>query len=337
MNKKVKIMSISNRIFPLSAILTAMSVILFSCTPYKRYQFVEDLIWNTTYHVTYSGPACLADSITEVLHKLGKSLSIFDSESLVSRLNNADSCKADSHLIAVYRTSSIINRESGGMFDPTIAPLIQAWGFGKGHKASADTLRLDSLMSMTGFGKTSIEGDIIRKSNRAITFNFSSIAKGYGCDAVATMFRRNGVDNFLVEIGGEIYCKGVNPHNKKWNISIDAPRTDPKGVTHKSQLTIEVTDVGIATSGNYRNFHGSGKSAYGHTINPLSGRPAKNDMLSATIISPTAMEADGYATACMAMGFKSAKEMVTRLNLAAFFVLSDSTVWESDEFSRLNN
>lgn len=328
-------MSISNRFSLLSVVFSALIVASVSCNGGHGYQFAEGVVWNTTYHITYSGPAGLVDSISATLDEIGGSLSAFDPASLVSRLNGADSCRVDSHLASVYRASAIINRESGGLFDPTLGPLIQAWGFGKGHKASADTLRLDSLLALTGFTKTSFDGQVIRKSDPAMQFNFSSIAKGYGCDAVAAMLRRNGVDNFLVEIGGEIRCAGVNPRNQKWNVSVDAPVPDPKGTTHQSQITVRVSDAGMATSGNYRNFHGSGEAAYGHTISPLTGRPVKNDMLSATVIAPTAMEADGYATACMAMGFKKASEMADRLGLAVFFVMSDSAVWESKAFTEI--
>ncbi len=307
-----------------------------SCRPSAPYRHAEGVIWNTVYHMTFDGDESLADSIRPVLERVGRSLSVFDPESLVSRLKASDSCKADSMLKDIYSLSARIHRQSGGMFDPTLSPLITAWGFGKGHKPTADTLRIDSLLALTGMGHTYIKDDVIHKDNRSISFNFSAIAKGYGCDAAAEMLKRNGVENFLVEIGGEIRCSGVNSKGRKWNISIDRPLKDLHGTRHASQEVITVSGCGVATSGNYRNFHnGTDGHSFGHTIDPFTGRPAKTDILSATVVAPTAAEADAYATACMAMGAGKAKEMLNRLDLPALLILEDFSTWASPEFKNL--
>lgn len=314
--------------------ITLVCMMLIGCQRQSRYSFAEGTVWNTLYHITYSGPSELGDSIRPILDRIGKSVSVFDQESLVSRLNVSDSCMTDEALRRIYLLSVKVNSESDGMFDPTLSPLITAWGFGKGHRATSDTLRLDSLLALTGIGKTYFRSGFICKPNRNMQFNFSAVAKGYGCDAVGEWLVSKGVTDYLVEIGGEIACKGRNPKGYPWAISIDKPVTDPKGNRHISQLKIFVTDCGIATSGNYRNYHEKKGVRYGHTISPRTGRPVQTDILSATVIAPTAMEADAYATACMAMGSLNAKKMINRLGLKVMLIMDDSSVWESDGFIR---
>lgn len=166
-------------------------------------------------------------------------------------------------------------------------------------------------------------------------FNFSAIAKGYACDRIAEMLNNNGVQSLLVEIGGEIRCMGKSPENRKWKVSIDRPvLTD--SVIHESQCVLSIDNAGVATSGNYRNFHTTeGGAVYGHTISSLTGRPVQTDVLSATVIASTAMEADALATSMMAMGSQKSAEIANKLGVAALLILSDGTVWQNNAFSAL--
>ncbi len=311
--------------------------ILFSpgCTGKSRFRNIEGMVWNTLYHATYQGPENLADSVTAVFSAVGTSLSIFDRSSTVARVNETDSCETDSLFIAVYNKSVEINRVSRGMFDPTVSPLISAWGFGPGHTPTADTLRIDSIMKFVGISKTRLKGNRIIKDDRRIQFNFSAIAKGYGCDLVARMLSKNRVGNFLVEVGGEIVARGKNPKGGKWTISIDRPIDSADSVVHQSQCIIGITDAAVATSGNYRNFHKENSNKYGHTISPVTGRPVQTDVLSATVVAPTCMEADALATACMAGGSSLAREISSVKKIPMLLVLSDTTVWMSDSFKAL--
>lgn len=295
----------------------------------------EGLIWNTSFHITFNGPEALGDSAVAVLNRVGKSLSVFDPSSLVSRVNANDSTPVNTDFIRVYVMSKKINRASHGAFDPTLSPLITAWGFGKGHQATADTLRLDSLLQFVGISKTRLSHDALIKDDPRIEFNFSAIAKGYGCDAVAEMFRNAGVSDFLIEIGGEVMTSGKNPDGGKWRISIDRPILSADREIHESQQIILLADQGVATSGNYRNFHTEGNNVYGHTISPSTGRPVATDILSATVVAPTAMEADGLATAFMAMGSEKAQKLNNSLKRPVLLVLNDSTVWMSPQFKNL--
>lgn len=300
-----------------------------------RYVREEGMIWNTTYHITYKGDTDLRDSILVVLNEVGKSLNVFDTTSLVSRANRSDSVLADPHFIKVYTESRIINNASGGMFDPTLSPLITAWGFGPGHKADTDTASVDSILRFVGIDKTRLEGNLLVKDDRRIQFNFSAVAKGYGCDAVAAMLARNGVSDYLVEIGGEIAAGGRSPKGESWKISVDKPIETDSSEIHDAALVIGITDAGLATSGNYRNFRKEGGKTFGHTISPVTGRPVATDVISATVIASTAMEADAAATACMAMGSSRSKIMLKELNMEGLLILSDSTFWMSPGFSSI--
>ena len=319
--------------FPIKYITSLLLCgLCISCT--SDYKSLDGMIWNTSYHVIYQSGQNLTDSIYDVLESVGNSLNVFDEASLVSRLNHTDSLNVDRHFIRVYNASRKINELSNGAFDPTLGPLIRVWGFEKGHTATCDTLRLDSLLKLTGINRTELKGSIILKENPEIQFNFSAIAKGYGCDAIAEMLERNGVSSYLIEIGGEIRCNGHNPENGKWRISIDRPVLSDS-VLHESQCIVEVESAGIATSGNYRNFKRVKTGIYGHTISTETGRPVQTDILSATVVADDAMTADGLATAMMAIGSKKAAELAETTNTAALLILADGNVWQNKAFKKL--
>lgn len=303
-----------------------------ACKNKGSYRYYEGMIWNTSFHITYKSDRNLNDSIDIILKEIGKSLSVFDSTSIVSRVNRSSQTPVDRMFKDVYTTSLRIWKESNGAFDPTISPLITAWGFGKGHKP-AENIDIDSLLKIVGIDKTFLRNDTLFKTNPKTEFNFSAIAKGYGCDKAGEILKRNGVDSYLVEIGGEIACSGNNPKGNPWGISIDKP-IESREERHSSQAVIKLHNGGIATSGNYRNFHKGDKGNFGHTIDVKTGRPAENDILSATIICSDAMQADAYATACMAMGSEKAKTMISSLNLAAMLILTDSSIWTSPSFKK---
>lgn len=329
-------MKISAQYHSISYLLCLASLlVLNSCNSHSaKYNSLEGIIWNTTYHITYNGDADMTDSIYAVLNQIDKSLNVFDSQSIVSLVNERDSMEVDEDFVTVYTMSKKIYDSSRGRFDPTLGPLIDAWGFGKGHKATSDTLRLDSLLQITGLSKTKLSGNKIIKEQKEIRFNFSAIAKGYACDRIGAMLNRNGCDSYLVEIGGEIRCSGKSPSNSLWRISIDKPILSDS-ILHESQCVVEVTDCGIATSGNYRNFHKMGDTVYGHTISSETGRPTVTDIISATVISQTAMESDALATAMMALGKKEATQLADSLGVGVLLIMTDGTTWQNDKFEAL--
>lgn len=305
--------------------ISALMLCATSCSR-KKYMRDEGMVWHTTYHITYESDINLRDSILNVLNEVSASLNAFDPNSLTSRVNEGDSVEIDAHFRRNYEMSLRVNELSDGMFDPTLGPLITAWGFGKGHKATSDTTKLDSLLKITGIRKTRIENNRLVKDDPRIAFNFSAIAKGYGCDQIAATLMRNGVENFMVEIGGEIRCGGKNPSGGAWRVSIDKPVTS-ETISHDSQCIVGLSGGGLATSGNYRNFRREGGATTGHTISPRTGRPVETDVISATVLAPTAMEADALATAMMAMGSEGARRLTEKTGCGTLLVLSDSTVW----------
>lgn len=291
------------------------------------------MLWNTIYNITWEGPAHLRDSILNAAAPVDASLSVFNDSSLVARVNAAKAVKVDRHFIKVYEETLRINRLSDGMFDPTLSPAITAWGFGKGHHATSDTLRLDSLRQIVGLHHTSLRGDTLFKDNPAVCFNFSALAKGYGCDLVAEMLRRNGVENFLVEIGGEIVASGVNEKGRPWRIAIDRPEWGLVPGGDPIEI-INITGKGMATSGNYRNFHKSAEGRYGHTISPRTCRPVATDVISATVIAGSCMEADALATTCMAVGSAEARRICKEAAAPVMLVLRDSSIYYSPSFKK---
>lgn len=321
------------RKFPWINLLFVLSLFGVSCSK-MTYRFEEGIAWNTLYHITYESDKDLSDSIISVLNEIDGSLSPFNKESTVSRINDCRTAIVDSHFAAVFKESKKINLESEGAFDPTLAPVIRAWGFGQGHEITADTLRLDSLMQLVGLNKTSLDGLELYKENPLIEFNFSALAKGYGVDCIADMLIRNGVDNYLVEVGGEIRASGTNKAEKNWTIGIDRPDFDSSPGDIVAEIVL--TDSAIATSGNYRNYQEAEGTRFGHTISPATGRPVETEVISASVICSTCMEADALATACMVMGKEKALSLCTRLRAGVMLILRDMTVvtnpiWQASE------
>ena len=287
------------------------------------YRTEQGMVWNTTYSISYDSGKDLGDSIRAELTRVGRSLNVFDTTSLVSRVNASRSTPVDADFRKVYETAARTARLTEGAFDPTLGPLIKAWGFGPGHQATSDTLRIDSLLRITGIGRTRLENGRLVKDDVRISFNFSAIAKGYGCDCVAAMLRRNGVRDYLVEIGGEMALRGRNPHGEDWHVMIDAPTDSPSESAGRMAL-IGITDCGVATSGNYRNYKLTPSGRVWHSISPVTGRPAITTVLSATVIAPSAMEADALATACMVMDPKAALTMIEGMEGAEALLVEDN-------------
>ena len=313
----------------IATVLLYFAFLLNSCSERQEWHKNHGMIWNTVWHVTYRGPEEALTAAIDSLKAVEGSLSVFDENSLISHINRNENGQVDRHLINVYEMSKEVNRMSRGLFDPTLSPLIKAWGFGKGHTPTADTARIETILTYVGIDKTRIENGILYKDSPEISFNFSAIAKGYGVDVAAQTLMDRGCTDLMMEIGGEVVCRGLNPEGKKWRILIETPDEEylkevfkyEQKPTFTDRLIVELTDEGLATSGNYRNYHSDSSSTFGHTISPISGRPVKTDILSASVIAPTCMEADALATSCMAMGSADAMVILDEAGLAGAFIL----------------
>ena len=303
------------------------------------FQTDEGLVFGTMYKITYQSKENLKKDIEAELQKVNNSLSPFSKESVITRINNNEEMTADSMFTYVFRLAKDISQETYGAFDITVAPLVNAWGFGFKKGQMPTQQQIDSLLTITGYQKvryteTNGKGAII-KSDPRIMLDCSAIAKGYGSDAVARYLESQGVENYMVEIGGEVVTRGINSQQQPWRIGISKPIDDTLNVNSEIQTVINVKDMAMATSGNYRNFYYKNGKKYAHTIDPKTGRPVQHSLLSATVLAKNCATADAYATAFMVMGIDKAKQILdNNREIMAYFIFSDdkgnTKVWCSD-------
>ena len=317
--------------------LIAMTVLHFA-RDRKRFWADEGMVWTTEYHITYETHKHLRDSIQAVLAAVDASASPYNSASLLTRINNSETQDFDSLLMKLYNASLAINRASQGAFDPTVMPLVNAWGFGYKSGKMPNKMQIDSLLQFVGIGKTHIVGNRLVKEDARIQFDFSSIAKGLACDEVGLMLQRNGASNFLVEIGGEVVAHGVNPRGGQWHISVDMPTDQDTTVSHQAALVIAINNEAVATSGNYRKFKMVDGRKVSHIIDPLTGYSSTSSLLSVTIIAPDCMTADAWATACMVMGSGKVQQLMdSRADLGVMTISADDAgnyiVWSNKAFA----
>lgn len=284
-------------------------VLLYSCNSasYNDVAYIKNSgkIYGTYYHITYQHPKSenLQIAIEEKMKEFDMSMSTFNPNSVISRINNNDkSVLTDEYFETMYNEAYKVSENSKGAFDITVAPLVNAWGFGFGNHDRKDIPDVKTILSYTGFKKVKLEQNKIIKSDERIMLDASAIAKGQSSDVIGKLLESHGCKNYMVEIGGEVACKGLNPSGKKWQIGIDKPIDSAFDNDDQLQTIVAISGVGLATSGNYRQFYYKDGKKYAHTINPLTGFPVDHNLLSATVIAPTCMQADAYATAFMVMG-----------------------------------
>ena len=289
------------------------------------YQTDEGFVFGTMYKITYQSKENLKKEIEAELRKVDNSLSPFNKRSVITRINDNTDLSADGMLVYVYNMARSISEETQGAYDITVAPLVNAWGFGFKTQTFPDSAKIDSLRRIVGYRKISLtpEGKFEKRDPR-VMLDCSSIAKGFGVDCVARLLESKGIRNFMVEIGGEVVVKGENPKMEKWRIGINRPVDDSLAVNQELQTVLEITDAGMATSGNYRNFYYKDGKKYAHTIDPRTGYPVQHNILSSTVIADNCAKADAYATAFMVLGLDSAKIICNaHPELDAYFIYED--------------
>lgn len=288
------------------------------------YQSDEGLIFGTVYHVKYQHPNTLKAEILQSLNEVDASLSMFNPQSTISRINRGETQQTDSLLEIVWALAQQVSAATDGAFDPTCAPLVNAWGFGFKHGSLPTAEQVDSLRELVDWHGVTIENHQLKKADDRMVLDFSAVAKGFGVDHVARMLERHGVKNYMVEIGGEVVTRGVNPKGKAWSIGIAKPVEDSTSVNNELQRTFEMNDCAVATSGNYRNFYVRDGRKISHTIDPKSGEPVRHSLLSSTVWAPTCAEADAFATAFMVVGVERAKEILKQHpELSVYFIYED--------------
>lgn len=305
------------------ALLVAGSV--FVITRNKPYQKNSGKIFGTYYNIIYQSDKELHNDIKATLLAVDNSLSTFNKQSTITAINNNADIAPDKMFLEVFSLAQKISQETGGAFDITVAPLVNAWGFGFKNNIPADSATIDSLRRYTGYETIEYKDGRIAKQHPETMLDCSAIAKGYGCDQVARMLERQGITNFMVEIGGEIVAKGVNDKGNKWIVGITKPTDDRNGTSTEIQEKIHISGKSLATSGNYRNFRYEGERKVAHTIDPKSGYPVTHSLLSATVIADDCATADALATAFMVMGVEKATEYCNEhREIDAIFIYSDN-------------
>ncbi|WP_028904386.1 FAD:protein FMN transferase [Prevotella sp. P6B4] len=319
---------------PFLVLLIVGTVLIIRQQRNLPYQKSADKVFGTFYHAVYQCDSDLTYSINAELAKVDLSLSPFNKQSIITVVNQNQDVKLNDMFLDVYQLAMKISKETDGAFDITVAPLVNAWGFGFKNGIEPTKEQVDSLMQIVGYQKVSLEKGRIHKTDPRIMLDCSAIAKGYGTDVVARLLRSKGINNFMIEIGGEIVTSGVNPEQKPWRVGISKPVEDPQGVGQGVQSIIAITDKAMATSGNYRNFYYKDGKRYAHTIDPKTGYPVQHSILSATVFANSCAMADAYATSFMVMGVEKAQMILNEHpELMAYLIYSDqngkNAVWYS--------
>ena len=306
------------------------------------YQRIEGMVFGTVYHITYQSDKDLKEAIDSELKKVDQSLSPFNKESTITHVNNNDDVVAgdDKMFREVFEKALTISAATDGAFDITVAPLVNAWGFGFKNGTPPDSRQVDSLRALIGYEKVSMGRDgRIKKADPRMMLDCGAIAKGYGCDVVARLLRYHDVENFIIEIGGEIVSRGKNAESNPWRVGVTKPTDDSLAVNVEREAIINVTDMAMATSGNYRNFYYKDGKKYAHTIDPKTGYPVQHNILSATVLAKDCATADAYATSFMVMGLERAQQVLeAHSELMAYLIYTDEKgqyqVWYSPDLEK---
>ena len=321
-------------------VMLALAVLAMFCSrDRKRYYSHEGVVWTTDYHITYEASCDLGDSIQLILQNMDMSVSPYNKASLISAINEGTMCRVDDYIMRMLIASRTIHRESDGAYDPTVMPLVNAWGFGYKSGKMPTRAQLDSILQFVGMDKVTLHGDTILKADERLMLDFSSIAKGLACDEIGRMLARNGAVNWLVEIGGEVAASGVNSRGKAWTVSVDLPGDETDGVSHESAMALTLDSGAVATSGNYRKWRVENGNKLSHIIDPRTGESRTGTLLSVTVIARDCMTADAWATACMVMGDSTVKRMMQdRRDLGVMTISADTTpgnlvVWSNAPFA----
>ncbi|WP_036196450.1 FAD:protein FMN transferase [Maribacter antarcticus] len=311
--------------------LIVLCSILFSCNSEKKEIIKNGAtggVFGTSYSIIYLADKTLdyQQEIDSVFQVVNTSLSTYIPDSDISKINRGDSTLQVDHMFQdVFDLSKEIHRVTKGYFDPTVGVLVNAWGFGPEQQMLLDSISVDSLLQFVGFDKVQISQEHkVLKENSNIYFDFNAIAKGYAIDRVAVLLDEKGIQNYLIEIGGEVVGKGINTiKSRPWGVGIDNPENE---YNRQSKIAIRLNNRALASSGNYRKFRIDEVTGqkYVHTIDPITGFTKNSNTLGVTILADDCATADGYATACMVMDLEQAKQLVlSDDSLDAYIIYAD--------------
>jgi thiamine biosynthesis lipoprotein len=317
-------------LFPLFSTL----IMLTSCSSDKKEIVkLEGNSQGTTYHITYlsDNGIIYKKEIDSLLADIDASMSTWIPNSIISRINNnEENVIVDDYFKVVFNKSAEVSKKTDGNFDITVGPLVNSWGFGPTTKNTLDKTKVDSLLQLVNYKMVILKGNKIIKEKPAIKIDFNAIAQGYSVDVIADFLQSRGINNYLVELGGEIKAKGKK-ENEEWKVGIDQP-SEKKGEERKLEAIINLNNRALATSGNYRKFYIEGNQKLSHIIDPKTGYPAKHNLLSTTVIADDGITADAYATAFMVMGLKKSIAFVEKnknLKLEVYFIYDENGQWKT--------
>jgi len=295
----------------------------------KQFASITGFAQGTTYHITYASRSNsdLRLSVDSLLSAFDQSLSIYEPASVISRTNrNEPGTELDDKFIRVFNKSAEVFEKTGGAFDITVGPIVNALGFGSTDTLTVDSTHIDSLLAFVGMEKVRISGRSLIKADPRIVLDVNAIAQGYAVDLVCELLESNGIRRYMVEIGGEVRARGRNPGNRPWRIGVDKPLEGNNLPGENLQAIVSLKNQSLATSGNYRRFYVRDGIKITHTIDPHTGYPVVSNLLSATVVASDCMTADAYATAFMVFGLdRSIAFLQENTFLQALLIYSDET------------
>lgn len=298
---------------------------------------MNDYAQGTTFSIVYEYNEKLDADIYQLLREFDLSLSTYIDSSIISKINKNEAVQLNELFIDFYNQSKSAFKATDGYFDITVGPLVKAWGFGVAQEFNTDSSSIDSIKAFIGMDKIHIENNKLLKEDERIYLDGNAIAQGQSVDFIADFLESREITNYMVEIGGEVRAKGVNKKGSPWRIGIDKPLENSE--ERELQGIVLLKNNSLATSGNYRKFFEFNGVKYSHSIDPKSGYPKRDKLLSATILTPKCSMADAYATACMVMGYDKATAFVeSNKDVEAYFIYADDNgefkVFQTNGFAK---
>lgn len=309
--------------FALLVLITCASLNIYS----QQEPFViEGITQGTSYHITYFDKKNrdLQPQINTILKDFDLSVSTYIPNSIISKINsNVKNVKVDTYFTTCFNKAKEVWKKTDGAFDPTVHPIVNAWGFGPGKKLKIEKQKIDSMLQFVGFDLIELRKNKIIKKDPRVALDFNAFAQGYSVDVISEFLKSKGITSFVVEIGGEVYANGKNSNGDNWKVGIEKP-IDNKDAINPLKAIVKLENLAVATSGNYRRFIVEDGIKYAHHIDPKTGYPTKNNLLSASIFSKECITSDAIATGVLVMGLEKAKIFLElHPELQAYLIYSD--------------
>ncbi len=310
-------------------ILTTLILLFFSTGSIFSEQDpikIDGYAQGSTYHITYfdTKNRDFKPQIEKILADFDKSVSTYLPTSIISRVNsNEKNVKVDKYFIDCFNKAKEVWKNTDGAFDPTVYPLVNAWGFGPGKKQKIEKAIIDSILPFVGFNLIELKGKTVIKKDPRVALDFNAFAQGYSVDVVSAFLNSKNITSYIVEIGGEVFAKGKKTNGDYWTIGIEKP-IDNKESENPLKATVKLENLAVSTSGNYRRFIIEDGVKYAHHLDPKTGYPAKNNLLSASVFAKECITSDANATGILVMGLEKAKEFLkVHTELQAYLIYSD--------------